>query len=68
MRILAASRADDVASESDRLEQGLLTFALVREGLAEVRADFRPKPDGQVTAGEWLRFAARRSDVVLARK
>lgn len=60
MRILAASQADDVALESDRLEQGLLTFALVREGLAESRADFRPRPDGRVTAGEWLQFAERR--------
>ncbi|HEX5708176.1 MAG TPA: hypothetical protein VFX96_12815, partial [Pyrinomonadaceae bacterium] len=60
MRILAASQADDVALESDRLEQGLLTFALVREGLGEVRADFRPRPDGQITAGEWLQFAERR--------
>ena len=33
MMVLAASQADDVALESGSLAQGLLTYALVREGL-----------------------------------
>src|SRR5262249_43838475 len=33
MRILAASQADDVALEVARLQHGLLTYALVEEGL-----------------------------------
>jgi hypothetical protein len=63
MRILAATQADDVALESGSLGQGLLTYALVREGLAlgengKAKAD----TDGQdgVTMKEWLSYAEKR--------
>jgi hypothetical protein len=39
MRILAASQADEVAVEADgEVAQGLLTYALFREGLRKRRA------------------------------
>ncbi len=57
MRVLAASQADDVAIESGKLEHGLLTYALIFDGLENREADFRPK-DGQITLGEWLAYAA----------
>lgn len=56
MRILAATQADDVALEVGKLQHGMLTYALVRNGLEQAQADFRPK-DGAVHLGEWLHYA-----------
>jgi hypothetical protein len=59
MRILAATQADDVALESEKLEQGLLSYALVRDGLGlkegkTRRADLNG--DGRVMLQEWLEY------------
>ncbi len=75
-RILAATQADNVAMEDGDLGHGLLTYALVSEGLTPLppqqRADlvaqqgFAPavradlNADGQATLDEWLRFAVQR--------
>jgi uncharacterized caspase-like protein len=59
MRILAASQADDYAIENRQLRHGLLTYALVKEGLDGAKADFRPA-DGRITLGEWLAFGEAR--------
>ncbi len=64
MRILAASQADDVALEVRNLHHGLLTYALVDEGLqpgsdGRLRADL--KHDGAVTLGEWLKYGEERT-------
>jgi WD40 repeat protein/uncharacterized caspase-like protein len=59
MRILASTRANDVAWESARTQQGLLSYALVQDGLADGRADFRPR-DGSIGVQEWLEYAAGR--------
>jgi WD40 repeat protein/uncharacterized caspase-like protein len=59
MRILAASQAADVAWEYDLLQHGLLTYALVHDGLEGGQADYKPK-DGKVTLAEWLGFGAER--------
>jgi WD40 repeat protein/uncharacterized caspase-like protein len=59
MRILASTRADDVAWESARTRQGLLSYALVHDGLEEWKADFRPA-DGRIGVQEWLEYAAQR--------
>jgi uncharacterized caspase-like protein len=59
MRILAASQADDVALESEKLKQGLLTYALVHDGLAlgpDGKRAADANHDGQLTLGEWLRY------------
>jgi WD40 repeat protein/uncharacterized caspase-like protein len=58
MRILAASQADDVALELDRLQQGLLTYALMEEGLNKKKAD--KNRDGRITLDEWLGYGAER--------
>lgn len=58
MRVLAASQADDVALEVDRLEQGLLTFVLMREGLERGEAD--QDGNGLITLDEWLAYALAR--------
>lgn len=59
MRILAASQADDVALENEKLEQGLLTYALMHDGVEAEQADNQPK-DGELTLEEWLGYAVER--------
>lgn len=56
MRLLAASQAGDVAIESQRIRQGLLTYALIRDGLEQRRAAV----NGRITIGSWLAYAERR--------
>ncbi len=59
IRILAATQADNVAMEDGRLGHGLLTYALVTEGLAPgTPADLNG--DGELNLEEWLRFAVGR--------
>jgi len=57
MRILAASQSNQAARESDSLHQGLLSYALTKEGLVEGKADWKPV-DQKITVGEWLSYAA----------
>ena len=59
IQILAASQAFQAAREIDVYGHGLLTEALVKEGLAEFKADRKPK-DGTVTWFEWLDYARER--------
>nr|MDQ3012170.1 caspase family protein [Acidobacteriota bacterium] len=59
MRVLAATQADNVALGHGAIKQGLLTYALMREGLELGEADFKPK-DRTITMGEWLAYAAER--------
>jgi WD40 repeat protein len=59
MRVLAASQESGVAIESRTLKSGLLTYALVQEGLQQGRADFLPR-DKVVSVAEWLRYARTR--------
>ncbi len=58
MRILSATQSDNVALELDKLQQGLLSYALVKEGIedgkADTEAEFR-----RLTAAEWLGFAVK---------
>jgi hypothetical protein len=60
MRILAASKAKESAVErgdsgGKKVEHGLLSYALVEEGLVQGLADFQPK-DGKILMGEWLAY------------
>ncbi|HEX6622576.1 MAG TPA: caspase family protein, partial [Pyrinomonadaceae bacterium] len=59
MYILTASQSYEAAQEASQLGHGLLTYALVEEGLKRAAADTEPK-DGTVHVKEWLDFAARR--------
>lgn len=59
MAVLAAAQADSAALEDRRVGQGLLTFALAKEGLEARRADWQPKDD-KITLIEWLRYGAER--------
>jgi WD40 repeat protein/uncharacterized caspase-like protein len=59
IRILAATQADNVALESAHLEHGLLTAALILDGLVKQQADVDPR-DGTVTVQKWLKYAVKR--------
>ncbi|MCP4807841.1 MAG: PQQ-binding-like beta-propeller repeat protein [Proteobacteria bacterium] len=59
MAILAASQSDAVALEVGSLQHGLLTWALVVEGLDQGAADHAPA-DGRLSLEEWLTYGARR--------
>jgi WD40 repeat protein len=59
MRILAASQANDVAMESDKIKQGLLTYALVQEGLKEGKAA-PAGSDGTISLQAWLQYGVDR--------
>ena len=59
MYILAAAQGDQKALETTKLGHGLLTFALVDEGLKTDKADLEPK-DGKVLMREWLDYATNR--------
>jgi WD40 repeat protein len=59
MRILTATQADNVALEVERLGQGLLTYALLKDGLENSAADFRPV-DKRIMTTEWLGFGVKR--------
>ena len=56
IRIIAATQADNVALEDGALSHGLLTYALVANGLDKGLAD--SDNDGRVTMNEWLRYGA----------
>jgi hypothetical protein len=58
MYILTASQGYQAALEASSYGHGLLTYALVEEGLKSAKADDEPK-DGQVTLREWLDYASQ---------
>jgi len=59
MYILTAAQSYQAALEAAQLGHGLLTYALVEEGLKTAIADSQPK-DGTLSAREWLDFATER--------
>ncbi len=59
MRILTATQADNVAWEYPSLKQGILMYALLRDGIEAKQADFKPK-DSVILLSEWLTYGAAR--------
>ncbi len=59
MYVLAAAQGYQAALEVAELGHGLLTYALVEEGMKTPAADILPL-DGQVTLREWLDYATIR--------
>ena len=57
MSVLAASQAEQPASEDAQLGHGLLTYALVDEGLGAAKA---ADPGGVVTLKGWLEYGVER--------
>ncbi len=56
IRLLVGAQADGVSLEADHLKHGLLSYALVEDGLERQSADFQPL-DHSITLSEWLQFA-----------
>jgi uncharacterized caspase-like protein len=67
MRILGASQSTQVAAEARSLQMGLLTWALVQDGLKGGRADWLPE-DGKIWMREWLGYAVKRVPEVYAQR
>jgi WD40 repeat protein len=59
MRILTATQADNVALETNKTRQGLLSYALLQNGLNDFQADFKPQ-DRTIVMSEWLNFGVER--------
>jgi WD40 repeat protein len=59
MYILTAAQSFQAAQEASQVGHGLLTFALVEEGLKQALADDEPQ-DGNIIAREWLDYATSR--------
>jgi WD40 repeat protein len=59
MYILTAAQSYQAAQEASQLGHGLLTYALVEEGLKQAAADNDPK-DGRVWVREWFDYASTR--------
>jgi WD40 repeat protein len=59
MRILTSTQSDDVALETDFTQQGLLSYALTHDGIANGDADFKPR-DKQIMLAEWLEYGVER--------
>ena len=59
MYVLAASQSFQAAQEVEQLGHGLLTYALVEEGLKMRAADFKPR-DGSIVIREWFEYATTR--------
>ncbi|HYY95353.1 MAG TPA: caspase family protein, partial [Pyrinomonadaceae bacterium] len=59
MYVLTAAQSYQAALEAAQLGHGLLTYALVDEGLKAMAADEEPK-DGILQAREWLDYATER--------
>jgi len=59
MRVLAASKAKESAIErGGKIQDGLLSYALVQNGLLDGLAD--ENKDGQITMTEWLGYGEKR--------
>jgi uncharacterized caspase-like protein len=67
MYVLTASQSFQAAQEVSQLGHGLLTYALVTEGLDKGAADTTPK-DGKVIAREWLDYATNRVPLIQIEK
>lgn len=62
IKILVATQADDVALESARLKQGLLTYALAGqgEGLSSADGVLDNRSDGKISLDEWIFYPVLR--------
>jgi WD40 repeat protein len=59
MKILTATQSDNVALENNRIKQGLLTYALIQDGINARQADYKPK-DKIISINEWLSYGVER--------
>ena len=65
MVVLAATQADNVAIESPKFRQSLLTHALVEEGIKQRKAAMKD-PRGRIYLTNWLNYAVGRVPALFA--
>jgi WD40 repeat protein len=65
MQVLAAAQGSESTYEFNSLKHGLLTYALIQDGLGAGMADFHPI-DKKIFLGEWLRFGVERVPQLIA--
>lgn len=65
IKILTATQENNTALEAKNLKHGILSFALVNEGIEKNLADYFPT-DKIVTTAEWLGFGVKRVPVIAA--
>lgn len=59
MYVITAAQSHQAALEFEQLGHGLLTYALIKEGLGKSQADKQPQ-DGRIDVREWLDYASTR--------
>ena len=59
MRILTATQVREWAFETKEAKHGLLSYALLHDGLERNEADYKPR-DGRISVSEWLGYAVVR--------
>ena len=59
MKILSATQANNVALELSSLQQGLLSYALLVDGIKLGKADTSEPKDRNLTATEWLKYGEK---------
>jgi len=60
MRIVAATQADDVALEVGSLKQGLLSYALITDGIEKKLANTEEPEKNELFIREWLNYSEKR--------
>ncbi|MDH3528628.1 MAG: caspase family protein [Acidobacteriota bacterium] len=60
MRIVAATQADDVALEARTLNQGLLSYALITDGIEKKLANTEEPEKNELFIREWLEYSEMR--------
>jgi WD40 repeat protein len=61
LRVLVAAQADNGAIQADgEIKGGLLTYALIDEGLIGGSADAESNKDGKISLDEWLKYGESR--------
>ncbi|HEU4594435.1 MAG TPA: caspase family protein [Pyrinomonadaceae bacterium] len=68
MYILTAAQSYQAALEAATLGHGLLTYALVEEGLKKGEADTASSRDGRVLVREWFDYAAERVPTLVSER
>jgi WD40 repeat protein len=64
MYVLTAAQSYQAANEAAQLGHGLLTYALVEEGLKKGEAEAPTSRDGQIVVRDWFDYAAERVPLV----
>jgi hypothetical protein len=60
---MSPEQAQGVALEDEKLGHGLLTYALLHDGLMDGKSDWEPQ-GGEIHLREWLRYGVERVPIL----